>query len=278
MKSKLIILLPLIPVIIFTAFLLNDLEISKSLYNPQNEFAIFIEHYGELPGVFLLVITATIWGFNNKSPELKNRLPVIIFSPLIAVSLLLYSVYVIFFYGNNPVTIFYTNQLIIIFMVIVLILVFILSELKFDLKSTNKILIFTKITLLTWLIGYGLIIQPLKTFWGRVRFRDLDALYANFTLWYLPNGFTGNDSFPSGHAAMGFMLLPLIILFWNKRPVFKSLIVSLILMWGILVCLGRIVIGAHFATDVLIGGSIIIIAFIISLLIFNKELTGLKNK
>ena len=109
--------------------------------------------------------------------------------------------------------------------------------------------------------GYVIGVQVVKYFWGRVRFRELDAVYSQFTPWYLPQGITGFDSFPSGHAAMGWMLLAVLILLDNKKKWLKNLVLTLIILWGVLLAMSRVIIGAHFASDVLFGSFFIIIAF-----------------
>jgi membrane-associated phospholipid phosphatase len=109
--------------------------------------------------------------------------------------------------------------------------------------------------------GYVIGVQVVKYLWGRVRFRELDAVYSQFTPWYLPQGITGFDSFPSGHAAMGWMLLAVLILLDNKKKWLKNLVLTLIILWGTLLALSRIVIGAHFASDVLFGSFFIIVTF-----------------
>lgn len=277
MKTKIALFSAFILIIALSAFLLNDLEISKSLYNPDNIFALFIQQYGELPGIFVLLIASVIWGFNNKSYKSKFRLIIIISSALVTTFLILYSVYLIFFYTSDPLVVFNQHKILESISVIIFILIYIILHYSINFKSSLKILTFVKSALLTGLIGYLFFVQPLKIFWGRIRFRDLDSLFTNFTAWYLPNGINGNQSFPSGHAAMSFMLLPLVILVWNKKPIIKSLVISLVCMWGVLVCLCRIVIGAHYATDVLFGSAGIILAFLFSLKILRKDLTELKK-
>jgi membrane-associated phospholipid phosphatase len=106
-------------------------------------------------------------------------------------------------------------------------------------------------------------IQGVKYFWGRVRFRELDAAFSQFTPWYLPQGFTGFDSFPSGHAAMGWMLLPLMILIIEQKKWLKFSAIVIIIVYAIILALSRIVIGAHFASDVLFGSFFIIITFLL---------------
>lgn len=49
-----------------------------------------------------------------------------------------------------------------------------------------------------------LVINIIKIFWGRERFRHMVAPYSSFTRWYLPQALTTNNefmSFPSGHSA-----------------------------------------------------------------------------
>jgi membrane-associated phospholipid phosphatase len=113
------------------------------------------------------------------------------------------------------------------------------------------------------LIGYLIFIQMIKIFWGRLRFRDLDALQSDFTEWYLPQGVMGGESFPSGHAAMAWMLLPIILLIPKKNKIVKIFTTGLIVAWGIAVPLSRVVIGAHYASDVLFGSFIMIISFLL---------------
>jgi membrane-associated phospholipid phosphatase len=97
-----------------------------------------------------------------------------------------------------------------------------------------------------------LFVHPVKLVWGRVRFRDLDAAHSAFSAWYAPQGFTGHASFPSGHTAMAWLLLPCVLLV--ARGTLARLVLStLVLGWGVFVALGRVVIGAHYASDVLLS-------------------------
>jgi membrane-associated phospholipid phosphatase len=110
--------------------------------------------------------------------------------------------------------------------------------------------------------GYILFVLPLKIFWGRIRFRDLAENYSNFSAWYIPQGFTGNDSFPSGHAAMDWMFLSLFVFIVDK-PFYKRIILKgLIISWALAVCVSRVVIGAHYTSDVLFGAFAMIISYL----------------
>ena len=127
----------------------------------------------------------------------------------------------------------------------------------------NEILIkYSNVVVAVALFGYVICIQVVKYFWGRVRFRELDTAFSQFTPWYLPQGITGSDSFPSGHAAMGWMLLALLILLANKKVWVKYSAIVIIFLWGVVLALSRVVIGAHYASDVIFGAFFIIITFL----------------
>ena len=121
----------------------------------------------------------------------------------------------------------------------------------------------SKTSVLRRLYSYLFIVQPIKHLWGRVRFRDLDALYSNFTPWFLQNGINGNQSFPSGHAAMSWMILPLLLLVVNKSKKIKISLLILIISWGVTVSLSRVIIGAHYISDALFGALIIVMVFLL---------------
>ena len=120
--------------------------------------------------------------------------------------------------------------------------------------------------------GNILFVTILKIFWGRIRFKDLTGYYSDFTPWYLPQGITGNQSFPSGHASMGFMMIALFVFIVDK-PFYKRIILKgLIISWALAVCVSRVVIGAHFTSDVLFGAFAMIIAYLFLINNANKTL------
>ena len=102
------------------------------------------------------------------------------------------------------------------------------------------------------------LVNLLKLLWGRTRFRDLDAAYTQFTAWYHPNGNTGDHSFPSGHtgsAGMSYllMLLPFVSDFWRRH---RRLAFWLAFCYTATVAATRLIMGAHYLSDVAIGGTI----------------------
>ena len=238
-----------------------DLEISKSVVNNNSSWAKFLQDYGMIPGIFVLL--AGIYIYYAYLITNKTRLLFLkkAFCLIAANLLILYTLDVLI----TNFTLFEqsgTNYYFLISGVSVILNsgILIVLEIK-KIKLSDTSINFSKITIALGLWGYIICIQLVKTLWGRVRFRELDELFSNFTPWYLPQGLTGFDSFPSGHAAIGWIILPLIILVVNKNRWLKYLVFCLICCWGIVLASSRVVIGAHYASDVLFGSFFIIAVF-----------------
>lgn len=233
-----------------------DLNISIHIVNQNSNWAKFLENYGMIPG--LLVILSGIFIYYSFIKSKSNAR-----SYIQRVVLFLVSSGLIFYMFEILLGKIVTNNMVVFLIIsfsIGLIILMIIHKMG---KVNNPIIImYGKAVVGMALFGYVIFIQGIKYIWGRVRFRELDAAFSQFTPWYSPQGFTGFDSFPSGHAAMGWILLATLILFENKKPGIKSLALSLIIFWGILLALSRVVIGAHYASDVLFGSFFIIITFL----------------
>ncbi len=242
-------------------FAFTDLQISISVVNQNSGWAIFLQNFGEVPGLLVLYFSTLISLAYYSS---VSRLREIAYSIILFLATFFLSGYlvVVFCKGITGSYAFLQEYKIIISSAI-LIINFLLNIIIRNLKIPNSLKEFSKTSVLLGVYGYLFIIQPIKHLWGRVRFRDLDALHSNFTEWFIPNGINGNQSFPSGHAAMGWMILPLLLLVVNKSKNIKISLLILIVSWGFAVSLSRVVIGAHYASDVLFGSSIIIVVFLV---------------
>lgn len=142
-----------------------------------------------------------------------------------------------------------------------------------NLKKTLIILSVAGITVMFVQLG---IVEVIKMFWGRVRFRDLlkAGSYDAFTAWYIPNGINGNRSFPSGHTA-GAAMSYLIMFFpfinrekWLKRSWLCFLVPF---VFTSTVAFTRLIVGAHYLSDVTIGGVIGFITVIAGIAILDKK-------
>lgn len=119
------------------------------------------------------------------------------------------------------------------------------------------------------------VIESVKMLWGRVRFRDLlaDGSYDRFTAWYHPNGINGNKSFPSGHTASAataylMMLLPFASPKWKKAYHACFLIPF---VHTSVVAFTRMVMGAHYLSDVTMGGTVCFTVVVITMYVLENK-------
>ncbi|MBQ6264067.1 MAG: phosphatase PAP2 family protein [Clostridia bacterium] len=120
----------------------------------------------------------------------------------------------------------------------------------------------------------SLTVEYLKHPFGRPRFRAMNYAgdFSYYSRWYVLNGqpdkewmkatFSSTDackSFPSGHtqsAAMIFCIVMLKDAFGITSKKKTALLWCLSILWTGLVAISRIMVGAHFFSDVLVGGTI----------------------
>lgn len=87
----------------------------------------------------------------------------------------------------------------------------------------------------------------LKSFWGRFRPYEIGENTNGFTNWYQINGVNGHKSFPSGHTMAA--TLAIVFSWFFQGKVRKTLWISGII-YGVLIGLSRLIIGAHFLSDI----------------------------
>lgn len=249
--AKLLLIIVIVWIILAILFGFTDLEISKAVADENSEWGIFGRDYGEVPGYALIAIAlATFLGSFNNNLNLQ-KIPAYI-------SVVVGIFFVIFANGKTD---FYTGWSLIIPMIF-----YVIFTWNKDWKKYRNL---AGIISLLAIINPLILIQIIKIFWGRVRFRDLTPGFVDYTPWFLPQGITGNRSFPSGHTVMGWMFLPLLIAVKDRKntDLIKILSSFLIFGWGIFVGLSRIVIGAHYASDVLFSTGM---SSVITILLYNK--------
>ncbi|NHJ85297.1 MAG: phosphatase PAP2 family protein [Asgard group archaeon] len=236
-KSLLLILIPWI--ILAVVFGLYDLQISNAVVNFESKLGEFGAIFGEIPGYSLIAISLVVI-IGGLIKNLKyQKIPAGV-GIIVSLIIFIYGLFSSFDISLIAGTIFIS------------LVVFTLFLFDKDWKSYRKI---TAIILLLEIINPLLFVQLFKWLWGRVRFRQLVNIgFEFYTPWYIPNGPSSvYASFPSGHTAMGWVFLPLLILLFKreKRDFLTYFGTLLIISWGVFVALSRVIIGAHFASDVL---------------------------
>lgn len=119
-----------------------------------------------------------------------------------------------------------------------------------------------------------LLVTGMKALWGRTRFREMEAPYEAFTAWYVVNGVNGHKSFPSGHtesAAMSYLLLCLPW-FSEKAKRYAWACFAVPFVFTSAVAATRLVMGAHYLSDVAAGGVIGFTCVLLGLWIYERKI------
>lgn len=318
-KTKKIVLWTSLAIALLTIFVLGtifDLQISKALvdlneysYLSKNLFAIIGETIGENILYVLLVSAFAIIFFNILKREIinKNWLKYILLAFCLVAS------YVVSFYcihktlgyvsehSSFGLDNFLSSTLGIIIVVLFSLIVDICAFMLFNKLSEHSLQQLLWWAILVLFVGAfsNIIVQGAKHIFDRTRFRAMqfvgDTSYTYYTPWYQVNTNKFNSisiyaedffkSFPSGHtcaAASSAVLiaLPMFVEKFNNKK-YKALFLTSSLAYTILVALSRIIAGAHFFTDVFVGGLITfactLFAMLIFKLIFKKYNNANKN-
>ncbi len=256
--TKLLIVVIIIWIILAIIFGFTDLEISKALVNRECLWANIGKDYGEAPGYGIIAVAISILVGSYQDELKKQKIAAYVFLIIGAVILILAIIFgsIWFMAFGGGIT-----------LGVLLFLVFTYNR---DWREFKKIAI---VIILLSIINPLIFVQIGKILCGRVRYNDLSSDYSNYTPWFLPPGpiswLQDNASFPSGHTAMGWMLLPLLIVVKDRKvsdPI-RIIITILIISWGLFIGISRIVVGEHFASDVLFSTGV---AFVAIILLYNK--------
>ena len=232
-------------------FAITDLEISKAVVNPDSYWGYIGYEYGVGPSWSLIGICLAILIGSSSENLTKQKifgisfgfLGIIIFLVGIAIN----QYYLIFYGGYIGIpTLFFS-----------------LIMIKKDFIPMKTI---ASVVLLVGILNNMLFVNIIKEVWGRVRFRDLTPPnYPEYTPWYVINWGSDSKSFPSGHAAAGWLFFPLLILLKDrsKKDPIRIILTVVIVGWGLFVAASRVVLGAHFMSDVLFSSALTIVLTII---------------
>jgi len=277
-----------VTLLILAAFF--DLAINKALYNPDSLFGQYFANLGELPSYLSAPVVGVILFYQGFG---KSKHQAIFFKILAAALVFVGWFYAIgiWFWGNFIQE--DLDFAIVYKLVFSAILTFclILSCAKVDKKLMRKLMFFALFLALVAALS-NLIVQIMKMLWARQRFRtmtpenpanaSLIAAYAGdgdffkgFSPWYKPqflfhhplrtdayvSAYKALDhdafkSFPSGHtvaaaASFGIILLPDM---FHKFAKYKWMFWVFPAVYTVLVALSRMVMGAHYLSDVVFGG------------------------
>lgn len=260
--NKLLIVIIVIWSVLAIIFGFTDLLISITVVDQTSAWGQFGADYGEAPGYGLIAVGIAILiaaGVEKKTKDLKKQK-----IPALIIAIIALFIMIIGILERSQDTAMVGGG------IAFSLLLFIAIAYKKNWAEYKTIAI---VIVLLAIINPLLFIQITKVLCGRVRFRDLASNYSNYTPWFAPpglsSGLKGNASFPSGHTAMSFMFLPLLILVREREwqdPV-KIFSWILVIGWALFVGASRVVVGAHYASDVLFSAGV---ASVLTIFLYKK--------
>ena len=248
--------------VLLVIFAFTDLQISNAIYNSNSSFGMIFEAIGEFPAAVIATFcTVSLMLTRNKEKSVKYNLRTggyIILLLLFALMAAMLPVK----YFNGP------TVLITIIATLYIVISYIIAK-KYS--STNReelrnAAIVGVLTFVFVVITFNLV----KMGWGRERYRHMIATgsFEGFSLWFIPQKLTTDNefmSFPSGHSANAAIMIwiTLIPTFITSLREKKNWFIGFSLLWILVVPISRIMVGAHFASDVTMGVTITLIIFAI---------------
>lgn len=257
-----------------------DYQISLALFNIESPFGIFFASFGQLPAMLCLAAGGTLL-FRMMDTNKKISSFFCVFFGIVLNLLAVLGITMdpmLYIENMNPAV----SALIAV--VITAIADMLLLKLTKD-SSKEQIKKFIQLALLTMFLQM-LIINLIKIPWGRPRMRMISVTkQASFQPWWV----IGSDmktkltaigvaseefkSFPSGHTgcASCAMLLAALPLLSDKLKGKENLLLGIGVLFTLIVAVSRIIMGAHFLTDVTVGMSVTFAVICILMRVIYRE-------
>jgi len=250
-----------------------DLSVSTALYEPDVSWANLLAAIGEWPAGFGLIVAGVfLVRGRNKTRVLRRRAQAGAGGLLVLLGTAMVS-YLPTMYLNIP-------AVVIILAGMVLSAGAALGTWALTRRRAPRELIRFSVGLIVVIVGEMIIINLIKIGWSRPRMRMLEVHSEySFNPWWifgsadkadaLGQGISSEEfkSFPSGHTANAAILLYLApMLAWmserGRRLIGPAVYVGL--GWALAVAASRIVMGAHFLTDVTVGLMVTFLAVLVT--------------
>lgn len=238
----------LVAIFVALCFVFNayDLDISIELTKHYNGFFEFFDDYGEMPIYIGPILFGGVGYYLCNKKYQKGLFAGLTFAAyLVALAKVIHN-------HNLSLDALNIGVSVIAAAVLAFITIYLFTKMKKE--NVNKIKDIALLGFMVTVISFTCT-EILKYTWGRVRFRDLSADYSEFTRLFHINGLTGHKSFPSGHTNAGTSILLIALLvprFTDKKWV-KYLVTGVCFVYIATLAVSRIIVSAHYASDVLCG-------------------------
>ena len=266
-----------IGVLLILAFGTLDYNVSLNLVNHDSIWAEFFNMFGEFPSFAgLLAFTAISYGARKRSNKVLN----VVYSILAFPFMFLFTYVIVFMpfrYRYEFVESGIPQSVNIAVLILAAILFGGVVYLVFKTKpETHRkyrraagvvaLLVFTEV----------IFVNVFKSLWARPRMRSMES-FEQFKYWWQINGPVSGEyaeelrSFPSGHTANAFIMVAFLsFLDKNKAKLYRNFAIFAF-AWGSLTALSRVVLGAHFLSDVVFSGYLTVVLYFLFDKLINKE-------
>lgn len=260
--------------ILLVVFSFTDMNISNAIYNPESKFGLMFEAIGEFPAAVIATFcTVSLMLTRDKYESIKYNLGTVGYIVLLIFFSLMAAMLPVK-YLHGPKT------LIPVLMAIYIVASYIIAK-KCAATHKEELRRAAIVGVLTFVFVI-ITFNSIKLLWGRERYRHMIEIgsFAGYSRWFIPQGIaSGNEfmSFPSGHSANAAIMIwiTLIPTFVTSLKDKKNWFIGFAVLWILLVPVSRIIVGAHFASDVTMG---VTIALVIFTLLKNKYINNLEDK
>lgn len=260
--------------VLLLIFAFTDMNISNAIYNPESKFGLIFEAIGEFPAAVIATFcTVSLMLTRNKVKSIKYNLGTVGYIVLL------------FFFSSMaamlPVKYLHGPKILIPVLMVIYVGVSYMIANKYAVTNKEELRRVAIVGLLTF-VFVVIAFNSIKFLWGRERYRHMIEIgsFAGYSMWFIPQGFaSGNEfmSFPSGHSANAAIMvwITLIPTFVPTLKDKKNWFIGFAGLWTVIVPISRVVVGAHFASDVTMGVTITLVIFT---LLKNKYIDTLEEK
>ena len=253
---------------------LYDLTIDSTLYNPDNLVARVFESVGIFPPfVFIGCTLATLFYLldEKKKGYLWKR------ALCVAGTAAAYFVFGYMAINETSLSISWLPYVVGVAVAAVStpLTIYILSRVPSE--TRRRLFVFLLFASIVCIIANILLVNIMKFIWSRPRYREMAAAgdFDIYSPWYVINSFSmhGHHSFPSGHTASASALFILCAL-GEVFPEYKEkqgTIAFIVGLYNITMAYSRILLGAHFLSDVTAGFAITFITYAVTRYFYFKH-------
>lgn len=261
-KRVLVLALVVFAMLMVLAFGTLDYDISKGLINTSSVFAEFFNRFGETPMTLaFLISTAILFGARRKEKKINNLISHIVALPFMA----LFS----FATAMMPIRYAYEHAeggiptVMMVIGLLTALVIFFGTLYVIRRIGPEKLRQYRRVALVLLMVSIGatVLVNVVKILWARPRMRSIDSI-EQFKYWYQINGPSGDNelkSFPSGHTANSFIMLAYLLFIPLSKKDLRIRFSAFAILWGAMTALSRVILGAHFLSDVIVGGFITIL-------------------